>query len=221
MSFTTVKDIVLAGGNQNSEATEVALNSINIFPLARHGHWLSLSYHPLSSLSISLSTWPVHMSQSTLSPSLPPLPPPPILSFLSGYPVIAEAQCDPGLNTHPTQTLHPHTCPTGLCEGQETATYTQSSPHKVKLKRTQNCGFANSVNPAIINLVKKLNFVFCSVVFMNESSVCADQRVKALWWNRKSESFCKAISHMIGTVPSLALITTPGRLIICFCPCAA
>lgn len=56
LSFTTVKDTVLAGGNQNSVATEVALNSINIFPLARHGRWLSLSYHLLSSLSISLSS---------------------------------------------------------------------------------------------------------------------------------------------------------------------
>lgn len=27
--------------------------------------------------------------------------PPPILSFLSGYPVIAKAQCDPGPYTHP------------------------------------------------------------------------------------------------------------------------
>lgn len=40
---------------------------------------------------------------------------------------------------------------------------------------------------------------------------------EVLWWNRKSDSFCKAISHMIGTVPSLAPITTPVRLIFWFC----
>lgn len=103
--------------------TFLLLTALTYFLEARHGHWLSPSYHPLASLSISLSTWPVHISQYALSLSLPllppPPPPPPILSFLSGYPVIAEAQCDPGLNTHPTQTLHPHTCPPGFMKGKK------------------------------------------------------------------------------------------------------
>ncbi len=71
----------------------------------------------------------------------------------------------------------------GLCEGQETATYTQPFTHKVKLKRAQNRVFdsANSMNPVAINFLKTLNFVFCSVVFMNESSVCAGQMGEVLW----------------------------------------
>lgn len=99
----------------NSAAVEIVLYSVNIFPSAifflSPALFRGPSLYPLDrSTQAPVLRW--------LYPSLPPLPPPPILSFLSGYPVIAEAQCDPGLNTHPTQTLHPHVCPRGFCDWQ-------------------------------------------------------------------------------------------------------
>lgn len=113
----------------------------------------------------------------------------------------------------------------GLHEGQETATYTQLATQKVEIKsppaqKTGVSDCANGVNPVLITLVKtpKSCFLPCCL-YEWKQCLCAGQRGEVLWWNRKSDSFCKGISHMIGTVPSLALITTPGRLIICFCLC--
>lgn len=110
----------------------------------------------------------------------------------------------------------------GLHEGQETATYTQLATQKVEIKRPPPNKLVFLIAQMAwilfsIRWSKLPNLVFSRVVFMNESSVCVLAR--GARWNRKSDSFCKGISHMIGTVPSLTLITTPGGLIICFCLC--
>lgn len=165
----------------NSVAVEIVLNSVNIFPPAifflSPALFRGPSLYPLDrSTQAPVLRW--------LYPSLPPLPPPPILSFLSGYPVIAEAQCDPGLNTHPTQTLHPHACPYSLCDWQgkhyqkvKKKKVISSHTHR-NIKRSQNfaCVRRLQILPPILWQILNFGFMLTISAFMNGASICAGCR---------------------------------------------